>query len=59
MRDDRARLLDMIEAIRNVEKYAAFEKERFLEDELVRVYVIHHLQIIGEAGNKLTQDLRS
>jgi|GEM_PF-754629 len=51
MRDDRSRLLDMIEAIANVEKYAGIGKERFLEDELIRTYIIHHLQILGEAAN--------
>jgi len=59
MRDDRTRLIDMIDAITNVEKYADEGKERFLTDELIRTYIVHHLQILGEAGNKLTADLRS
>jgi uncharacterized protein with HEPN domain len=59
MRDDRTRLLDMIEAITNVGRYAVTGKERFLEDELIRTYIIHHLQVLGEAGTKLSADLRS
>ena len=59
MRDDRARLTDMVEAIISIEKYAIFGKERFLEDELVRTYIVYHLQILGEAAYKLSQDLRA
>ena len=59
MRGDRARVVDMIEAINEVEKYAAYGKERFLEDELVRIYIVHHLKVVGEAANKLSADLRS
>jgi uncharacterized protein with HEPN domain len=50
MRDDRARLMDMLDALSNVEKYAALGKERFLRDELVRTYIIHQLQVLGEAA---------
>lgn len=59
MRDDRSRLADMIEAIANIENYAVFGRERCIGDELIRVYIIHHLQVIGEAGSKLSTDLRS
>jgi len=59
MRDDRARLIDMVEAITSIEKYAVFGKDRFLEDELVRTHIIYNLQILGEAASKLSQDLRA
>ena len=58
MRDDLRRLRDMLDSIERIEKYAKYGKERFLADELVRTYIIHHLQILGEAGNKLTTNLR-
>jgi uncharacterized protein with HEPN domain len=58
MRDDRTRLRDMLESIENVEKYAQYGRERFVTDELVRTYILHQLQVLGEAGNKLTADLR-
>ena len=35
MRDDRERLLDIREAIENVQKYAARGKDAFSEDELI------------------------
>ena len=50
MRDDRARLHDMIAAIENIEKYAVRGRDHFINDELVRIYIVHHLQILGEAG---------
>lgn len=59
MRDDRARLMDMVEAIRSIEKYAAFGKDRFFKAELVRIYIIHHLQVLGEAANKLSPAFRA
>jgi uncharacterized protein with HEPN domain len=48
----------MIASIENIERYAAQGRDRFVSDELVRTYVLHHLQILGEAGTKLTIDLR-
>jgi uncharacterized protein with HEPN domain len=59
MRDDRSRLLDIMEAIAGIEKYSIFGKTRFLEDELVRTFVIYQLQIIGEAAYKLSPELRT
>ncbi len=50
MRDDRLRLLDIQEAIANIEEHAAKGKETFLRDKLIQVWVVHHLQIIGEAA---------
>ncbi len=49
MRDDRERLLDILEAIERIEKYTARGRSVFDEDELIQTWVLHHLQIIGEA----------
>ena len=59
MRDDRSRLRDMIQAIGDIENYAICGKERFDTDELIRVYIAHNLQILGEAAYKLSADFRS
>ncbi len=59
MRDNRSRLRDMIQAINDIENYAVYGKERFDTDDLVRVYIAHNLQILGEAAYKLSADLRS
>ncbi len=59
MRDDRERLLDIQEAIARIEKYAARGREAFEADELVQTWILHYLQIIGEAARELTTDLRA
>jgi uncharacterized protein with HEPN domain len=56
MRDDRQRLSDIREALEKIDRYTALGKERFFEDELVQVWVIHHLQMIGEAANGISQE---
>lgn len=58
MRKDRDRLNDILEAIEKVEKYAAQGESVFSSDELVQVWVVHHLQIIGEAASKLSPELK-
>ena len=57
MRDDRERLQDILEAISQIEKYAVQGKEEFQQNELVQIWIIHHLQIIGEASNNLSHKL--
>ena len=58
MRDDRARLQDILDAIRRIERYAKRGRRVFKEDELVHTWIIHHIQIIGEAASKLTPAFR-
>lgn len=58
MRDDHERLLDIREAIERIEKYAGQGRETFERDELVQTWIVHHLQIIGEASRALSSDLR-
>lgn len=50
MRDDILRFSDMAEAIRQIEKYAAEGKQGFETSELVQVWIVHHLQVLGEAA---------
>lgn len=57
MRDDRERLLDIQEAIERIEKYAVRGREAFEQDELIQTWVLHHLQIIGEAARALSPAL--
>ena len=59
MRDDRARLLDISEAIEKIERYSSIDKERFARDELVQTWMVYHIQVIGEAANQLSDELRS
>ena len=56
MRDSRARLMDMLEAIELIERYAAKGRRAFEDDELIQTWFVHHLQIIGEAAARLGHD---
>ncbi|MBP9663449.1 MAG: DUF86 domain-containing protein [Pyrinomonadaceae bacterium] len=59
MRDGRERLLDIVEAIERIEKYTARGRSAFDEDELIQTWVLHHLQIIGEAVRALSVETTS
>ncbi|WP_448377671.1 HepT-like ribonuclease domain-containing protein [Fervidobacterium sp.] len=56
MRSPQERLLDILEAIARIERYVALGKVRFLEDELIQVWMVHHLQRIGEAAARLGRE---
>lgn len=58
MRDDRERLLDIQEAIERIERYTAQGREIFEHNELIQTWVVHHLQIIGEAARAVSSDFR-
>lgn len=58
MRDDRERFLDILESIERIEKYTAQGRRTFEENELIQTWVIHHLQIIGEAARSISEDFK-
>ena len=59
MRDDRARLLDIVEAIEKIERYSSVDKDRFARDELIQTWIVYHLQVIGEAANQISDEFSS
>ena len=59
MRRDLDRLRDILEAIEAIERHTAGGRERFDRDELVRTWCLKHVEIIGEAVARLSEDLRS
>jgi len=59
MRGDRARLLDVLEAIEKIERYSRVDQEAFARDELIQTWMVYHLQIIGEAVTQLSDELRA
>ena len=59
MRDDRERLRDILEAIERIEWYTGGRTEAFENNELIQNWVVSHIQIIGEASNHLSQELRT
>ncbi len=58
MRDDRERLQDILEAIELIEKYAAKGRTAFERDELIQIWFLRYLQIIGEASPALSANIR-
>lgn len=59
MRDDRERLFDIQEAIERIEKYASGGLDAIRNDELIANWMVRHIQVIGEAGSKLSREFRS
>ncbi len=58
MRDDIERLKDILEAIEHIEKYAAKGRAIFEQDDLIPIWFLHYLQIIGEASRALSTNIR-
>jgi len=58
MRDPRERLLDMVEAIEKIERYSAKGRAVFEKEELIQTWIVHHLQIVGEAAGKLGREFQ-
>ncbi|HWO99225.1 MAG TPA: HepT-like ribonuclease domain-containing protein [Methylococcus sp.] len=52
------RLLDILEAIEAIERHLPETWEAFDGDELVRIWCLRHLEIIGEAAAKLSDETR-
>ena len=53
MRIVEERFLDMMEAIQRIDKYAGRGRQAFVADELIQTYIVHNLQILGEAVAKI------
>ena len=58
MREDQERLQDILEAIERIKKHASRGWDAFRDDELLQVWIVHHLRIIGEAARCLDDELR-
>lgn len=56
MRDPKERLRDILDAIARIERHTTRGREVFEQDELIQVWVFHHIQIIGEAAANLGRD---
>jgi uncharacterized protein with HEPN domain len=58
VRDPRQRLEDILDAIREIERYVGRGRQAFEADELIQNWFVRHLQVIGEAARALPQDVR-
>lgn len=59
MRSDRAWLLDVVDAIERIERYLPTSRASFDGDERTQVWMVHQLQIIGEACGRLSEEFRA
>ncbi len=59
MRNDRERLGDVQEAIERIEKYSGRGRTVFDQDELIQTWILHHVQIIGEACSLISSDFKA
>lgn len=48
----------ILEAIDKIDERIPVEKEVFEHDELIQVWALHHIQIIGEATSQLSDEFR-
>ena len=58
MRSDNERIEDIKEAIKSIEEYSLLEKEDVFKDRLIQVWMVHHIQLIGEAASGLSDELK-
>lgn len=59
MRSEQERLLDILEAIERIEKYAARGKDVFLQDELIQNWMVNHVSMIGEACRAVPDEFQA
>jgi uncharacterized protein with HEPN domain len=55
---DRERLFDILEAIDRIERHLPRDRQAFDSQELIQTWIVHHLQIIGEASRELSDDFK-
>ena len=58
MRSDADRVRDILEATAKIRERAADSIGAFLGDEMLQVWAIHYLQVIGEAARGVSQFLK-
>jgi len=59
MRDPKERLRDILDAIAALQRYSDRTRLDFDQDELLQVWFLRHLQIIGEAARSIPEDIRA
>jgi uncharacterized protein with HEPN domain len=58
MRDDKERLSDIRTAIDRILDKTTQDRTVFGADEMLQVWVLHHLQIVGEAARCLSEEFK-
>jgi uncharacterized protein with HEPN domain len=55
---DIQRLYDILDAIAAIDRHRRSGQEALFQDEMLLVWMAHHIQIIGEASSRLSPDFR-
>jgi uncharacterized protein with HEPN domain len=58
IKDHEERFPHILDAIAHIDRYAARGRETFGRDKLVQIWIVRHIQIIGEAASRLSSSLR-
>jgi uncharacterized protein with HEPN domain len=58
MRSDSDRLNDIVEAIGKIREKIPLTKEEFTGSDLIQIWTLYYIQIIGEAANGLSPEFR-
>jgi uncharacterized protein with HEPN domain len=59
VRTDADRAKDIAEAIQRIHTRTSAGRAAFMQDELIQTWVVHHLEIIGEAAKGLSEPYRA
>lgn len=59
MRGDNLYLQDVLDAIGKIEAHSGRGRADFDADQFLQVWMVHHIQIIGEAVQRVSQPLRA
>ena len=59
MRADTDRLHDILDAIARIERYSSQGREAFYDSDLIQTWMVHNIEIIGEASRALSDEFRS
>ena len=59
MRADHDRLRDVVDAIERIERYAKQGRDAFDSSDLIQTWMVHNIEIIGEACRAITDEYRT
>jgi len=58
MRSDQDRLRDINQAIDRIREKLPETKEEFTKSDLIQVWILYHIQVIGEAANGISPEFQ-
>ncbi len=58
MRTDERRIADILEAIEKIQSRMAHSAAELSRDEMMQVWVVYHLQVIGEAARAVSESVK-